>query len=301
MGPDGAGHFVKMVHNGIEYADMQFIAEAYDLLRGAGLEPTRIAEVFREWNTGALDSFLIQITAEVLAHVDAATGRPFVDVVADAAEQLAPAAGRCSAAWSWACPPTPSPGPCSPGRPPGTLGCGRRPGRPCPVPTGERSRTPSSWSRTSGRRCGPPRSSPMRRGSTSSAPPATPTTGTWTWPRWPGSGGPAASSGPTCWSASARRTATPTSRLCWPPRHRREARAVPGRLAPDGRARGDPRVPVPGFASALAYYDTVRRDRLPAALIQGLRDFFGAHTYRRVDREGVFHTLWSEDWTEREV
>jgi 6-phosphogluconate dehydrogenase len=60
-------------------------------------------------------------------------------------------------------------------------------------------------------------------------------------------------------------------------------------------------VPVPGFASALAYYDTVRRDRLPAALVQGLRDFFGAHTYRRVDREGVFHTLWSEDRTEQEV
>jgi 6-phosphogluconate dehydrogenase len=67
---------------------VQFIAEAYDLLRGAGLEPTRIAEVFREWNTGDLDSFLIQITAEVLAHVDAATGRPFVEVVADAAEPL---------------------------------------------------------------------------------------------------------------------------------------------------------------------------------------------------------------------
>jgi 6-phosphogluconate dehydrogenase len=60
-------------------------------------------------------------------------------------------------------------------------------------------------------------------------------------------------------------------------------------------------VPVPGFASALAYYDTVRRDRLPAALVQGLRDFFGAHTYQRIDREGVFHTLWSEDRTEQEV
>ncbi len=60
-------------------------------------------------------------------------------------------------------------------------------------------------------------------------------------------------------------------------------------------------VPVPGFASALAYYDTVRRERLPAALVQGLRDFFGAHTYQRVDREGVFHTLWSEDRSEQEV
>jgi 6-phosphogluconate dehydrogenase len=60
-------------------------------------------------------------------------------------------------------------------------------------------------------------------------------------------------------------------------------------------------VPVPGFGSALAYYDTVRRERLPAALVQGLRDFFGAHTYRRVDRDGVFHTLWSEDRSEQEV
>ena len=88
IGPDGAGHFVKMVHNGIEYADMQLIAEAYDLLRyGAGFEPAQIAETFRTWNTGRLDSYLIEITAEVLAHTDQATGKPFVDVVLDQAEQ----------------------------------------------------------------------------------------------------------------------------------------------------------------------------------------------------------------------
>ncbi len=88
VGPDGAGHFVKMVHNGIEYADRQLIAEAYDLLRNVlGLEPGRIAEVFREWNQGDLESFLIETAADVLAHTDAETGRPFVDVVADAAEQ----------------------------------------------------------------------------------------------------------------------------------------------------------------------------------------------------------------------
>src|SRR5690348_7684482 len=88
IGPDGAGHFVKMVHNGIEYADMQLIAEAYHLLRAvAGYEPAQIAETFRTWNTGRLDSYLIEITAEVLAHTDAETGRPFVDVVADQAEQ----------------------------------------------------------------------------------------------------------------------------------------------------------------------------------------------------------------------
>src|SRR6476469_2854416 len=88
IGPDGAGHFVKMVHNGIEYADMQLIAEAYDLLRsGLGTTPAQIADTFREWNSGDLESFLIEITADVLAHTDAATGEAFVDVVLDQAEQ----------------------------------------------------------------------------------------------------------------------------------------------------------------------------------------------------------------------
>src|SRR3954469_6851701 len=78
VGPDGAGHFVKMVHNGIEYADMQLIAEAYDLLRyGAGMEPAAIADTFRAWNQGRLDSYLMEITSEVLSHVDADTGKPF--------------------------------------------------------------------------------------------------------------------------------------------------------------------------------------------------------------------------------
>src|ERR671920_2585551 len=88
VGPGGAGHFVKMVHNGIEYADMQLIAEAYDLLKqGLGASAAEIGQIFAEWNTGDLESFLIEITAEVLAHVDAATGQAFVDVVLDQAEQ----------------------------------------------------------------------------------------------------------------------------------------------------------------------------------------------------------------------
>src|SRR5688500_16754091 len=88
VGPDGAGHYVKMVHNGIEYADMQLIAEAYDLLRhGAGLEVSDIAATFDEWNRGDLESFLIEITAKVLAKEDAATGGPLVDVIVDQAEQ----------------------------------------------------------------------------------------------------------------------------------------------------------------------------------------------------------------------
>lgn len=88
IGPDGAGHFVKMVHNGIEYADMQVIGEAYHLLRyAAGMQPAEIAEVFKEWNAGDLDSYLIEITAEVLSQVDAETGKPLIDVIVDAAGQ----------------------------------------------------------------------------------------------------------------------------------------------------------------------------------------------------------------------
>jgi len=88
IGPGAAGHFVKMVHNGIEYADMQMIAEACALLRGVlGLRPDQMAEVFREWNTTELDSFLVEITADILAQTDPVSGGPFVDIVLDAAGQ----------------------------------------------------------------------------------------------------------------------------------------------------------------------------------------------------------------------
>ena len=88
IGPDGAGHFVKMVHNGIEYSDMQLIGEAYQLLRdGLGKTAGEIADVFDEWNKGDLDSFLVEITAEVLRQTDAKTGKPLVDVILDEAEQ----------------------------------------------------------------------------------------------------------------------------------------------------------------------------------------------------------------------
>ncbi len=88
MGPGGAGHFVKMVHNGIEYGDMQLIAESYDLLsRGLGLTAKELHEIFSEWNQGELKSYLIEITAAVLAAVDPGTGRALVDVILDEAQQ----------------------------------------------------------------------------------------------------------------------------------------------------------------------------------------------------------------------
>src|SRR3954465_14257527 len=88
VGPGGAGHYVKMVHNGIEYADIQLIAEAYDLLTHVGgLDAPAIGKIFEEWNSGDLESFLIEITAIVLQKTDAGTGKPLVDAILDQAEQ----------------------------------------------------------------------------------------------------------------------------------------------------------------------------------------------------------------------
>ncbi|WNZ55023.1 NADP-dependent phosphogluconate dehydrogenase [Microbulbifer sp. MKSA007] len=88
IGPIGSGHYVKMVHNGIEYADMQMICEAYHVMRTAmGMAPEEIAEVFREWNRGPLNSYLINISAEVLSTLDSVTEQPLVDVILDRAGQ----------------------------------------------------------------------------------------------------------------------------------------------------------------------------------------------------------------------
>jgi len=88
IGPDGAGHFVKMVHNGIEYGDMQLIAEAYDVLRRyLGLEPAELADIFAKWNEGVLNSFLIEITAKIFRVIDPETKRPLVDQILDEAGQ----------------------------------------------------------------------------------------------------------------------------------------------------------------------------------------------------------------------
>ena len=88
LGPRGAGHYVKMVHNGIEYGDMQLIAEAYDILQGAlGLKAAELADIFDEWNKGELDSFLIEITAKIFRRIDEETGKPLVDLVLDKAAQ----------------------------------------------------------------------------------------------------------------------------------------------------------------------------------------------------------------------
>src|SRR4029453_9304036 len=88
MGPDGAGHFVKMVHNGIEYGDIQLICEAYAILKAiVEMDAAQLAETFAEWNKGELDSYLIEITSQIFRKIDPQTGKPLVDVILDKAAQ----------------------------------------------------------------------------------------------------------------------------------------------------------------------------------------------------------------------
>ncbi|GAA3702861.1 NADP-dependent phosphogluconate dehydrogenase [Terrabacter ginsenosidimutans] len=300
MGPDGAGHFVKMVHNGIEYADMQFIAEAYDLLSAAGLSAAEAADVFREWNTGELDSFLIEITAEVLDQVDTATARPLVDVIVDAAEQKGTGRWTVQTALE--------------------LGV--------PVSTIAESVFARSGSGDTAVRdaargvlVGPNRtvSAGDRQGLVDDVRDAL----------W--------SSKVVAYAQGLEQIRKASEEYGWDVDIATVARIWRGgciirarllaqisdeyaaerlatllvapsiaeglagrqgawrRVVAQGVTSG---VPVPGFSSALAYYDTVRAERLPAALVQGLRDNFGAHTYGRTDRAGAFHTLWSGDRTE---
>ncbi|RYD41929.1 MAG: decarboxylating NADP(+)-dependent phosphogluconate dehydrogenase, partial [Verrucomicrobiaceae bacterium] len=87
IGPGGAGHYVKMIHNGIEYGDMQLICEAYNIFKAAGFKPAELAEVFTEWNEGDLESYLIQITSKIFEQVDPETKKPLVDLILDTAGQ----------------------------------------------------------------------------------------------------------------------------------------------------------------------------------------------------------------------
>ncbi|MCF3939491.1 NADP-dependent phosphogluconate dehydrogenase [Gordonia tangerina] len=301
IGPDGSGHFVKMVHNGIEYADMQLIGEAYDLMRKALDMPVAdIADVFREWNSGDLDSYLVEITAEVLSQVDAETGKPLVDVITDAAGQKGTGRWTVKSALDLGIP---------------TTGIAEAVfARALSSATDQRKQAQE-----------------LESGTLSAAPADAKTfvddinkalyaskvvayaqgfdqiaagSAEYGWDVTPGDLA-------TIWRGGCIIRAKFLNRI-------RDAYAenpeLPSLLlAPYFRSAVEDAVdswrrvvatattmgiPVPAFASSLSYYDALRSERLPAALTQGLRDFFGAHTYQRIDKPGTFHTLWSGDRTE---
>jgi len=298
VGTDGAGHFVKMVHNGIEYADMQLIAEAYDLLRNvAGYSPPQIAEVFREWNKGRLDSYLIDITAEILAHTDASTDKPFVDIVRDAAEQKGTGRWTVQTALDLGSPTT-AIAQATFARVASSRAALREAYRTLPGGTEHplRPHEAERYVATVEHALYASKVIAYDQG--------------WTMIRdaaeeygwdidladvaaiW--RGGCIIRAAFLDRIRAAFRADPNLPSLLVEPEFAAEIghAQVPWREVIAAATRRG--IPVPAFSAALAYYDTLRAERLPAALIQGQRDFFGAHTYQRTDREGTFHTLWAE-------
>ncbi len=300
VGADGAGHFVKMIHNGIEYADMQLIGESYDLLRRVGGHDTdAIADVFAQWNAGELESYLIEITADVLRHRDAATGRPLIDVIVDEAGSKGtgvwtvqnavglgvPVGGIAEAVFARAVSSRPEQRAAVRG-----LGIARPPVPPVGAGFADDVRAALYASKVVAYAQG---FDAIIAGAEE-----------YGWQIhlgdiariWRGGCIIRARFLNRIVEAYARPEAPAT--LLADPYFAdviRQGDAAWRRVVAIAAQAG---VPAPGFSSALAYYDALASDRLPACLIQGQRDFFGAHTYRRVDRDGVFHTLWSGDRSE---
>lgn len=304
VGTDGAGHFVKMIHNGIEYADMQLIAEAYDILRQAGgFTPGEISEIFSTWNRGELESYLIEITAEVLRQVDAKTGKPFVDVVLDAAGSKGTGVWTVQTALNLG---TPVSG----------------------IAEAVFARSLSSQqAQRAGKNNLPKGTSAwtiadrdafvedvrkalyaskivayaqgfdaIRAGAKE-----------YGWNINLGAVSKIWRGGCIIRAQFLNRIADAYGKdenllsLLFDDYFTKaiEASVASWRTVVAHSSLAG--IPNPAFASSLSYYDGLRAERLPAALVQGQRDFFGAHTYKRVDREGVFHTLWSGDRSEIET
>ena len=304
IGPDGAGHFVKMVHNGIEYADMQLIGEAYHLLRDAlGYDAGQIADVFADWNTGTLESYLIEITAEVLRQTDAATGKPLVDVIVDAAEQKGTGRWTVKAALDLGVPVT-----------------GIAEAVFARALSGSRDQRAAARGLASGTLGTAPTDAARFTEDIRAALYASKIVA-----YAQGFDQIAAGSAEYGWNVDRAALATIWRGGCiiraqFLNRIKEAYDADPALpsliLAPYFRdaievgidswrrvvvTATELGIPIPAFASSLSYYDGLRADRLPAALTQGQRDFFGAHTYERTDRPGKFHTLWSGDRSEVEA
>jgi 6-phosphogluconate dehydrogenase len=296
IGPNGAGHYVKMVHNGIEYGDIQLICEAYHLMKELiGLSTQELHEVFAEWNQGELDSYLIEITADILTKVDPDTGKPLVDVILDTAGQKGTGKWTSQSALDL--------------------------GVPLSIIT------ESVFARfLSAMKEERVRASKILRGPANNKYAGDKkdfielvrkalylskivsyaqgfsqfksASEEYNWNLKPGELAMIFREGCIIRAAFLQNIKDAYDR---DPKldnllldsyfrnivenYQDAAREVVAVAIKAG-------IPVPGLASAIAYYDSYRTEVLPANLLQAQRDYFGAHTYQRVDREGTFHTEW---------
>ncbi len=304
IGPGGAGHYVKMIHNGIEYGDMQLIAETYDIMRRSlGMSAAEIGQVFERWNTGKLESFLIEITGQVLSVTDADSGVALVDKILDEAEQKGTGRWTSQNALELG-----TPAPTIDAAVGARMMSSRKQERVAASAklTGPEIETTGSaqeraelidhlenalyFAKISSYAQG------MALLQTASA--------DYGWNL-------NLSEIARIWMAGCiiraelldpiraafKEDPGLVNLLMAPPiTNAVNASSPSARIAVETAVRHG--IPVPGYASALNYVDTYRTEHLPANLIQALRDNFGAHTYRRLDKSGVFHTNWSSGETE---
>ncbi len=295
MGPRGAGHYVKMVHNGIEYGDMQLIAEAYDILhRGLGLTNAQLGEIFAEWNRGELESYLIEITAEIFTKTDPETGSAVVDLILDEAQQ------KGTGKWTSQ----------------NALDLG------APTPTinaAVESRIVSAYKEervaASQVLIGPePKISANPQTVIAAVREALYAAKLCSYAQgfgllrmasqeydyrlnygeiakiWRGGCIIRARFLNDIRAAFSRNHDLPN--LMIDPEFAKAMNTRQTALRKVVALAAESGLPALAFSSALAYYDAYRSARLPANLTQAQRDCFGAHTYRRVDKEGTFHTEW---------
>ncbi len=292
LGPGGAGHYVKMVHNGIEYGDMQVIAEAYDLMRAMGMRHLEMAETFEEWNRGVLDSFLIDITAQILRETDD-DGSPLVENILDAAGQKG--TGKWTVISSMEL-----------GQPV-TLVAEAVFARIVSALKDQRMRASSALpgpGRMSGVAMDDLRDALYASKIVSYAQGFMLLEAASEEHEWDLDLGLVAS----LWRAgciirarfldditAAYRQAPELENLLLSPFFTEAIGAAEAGWRRTVLAAIEAGRPVPAYASALSFYDGFRSARLPANLIQAQRDFFGAHTYERVDRPRgeFFHTNWT--------
>lgn len=296
IGPDGAGHYVKMVHNGIEYGDMQLICEAYQLLRDVlGLSTQELHEIFSEWNQGELDSYLIEITADIFTKTDPDTGKPMVDVILDKAGQKGTGKWTSQSALDL--------------------------GVPLSIITESvfaRMLSAIKDERVQASKLlkGPQQvpAAPEKAAFIEAVRKALYASKICSYAQ--GFAQMRAASDEYDWNLNYGNIAMIFRGGCiirarFLQNIKEAYDSEPGlknllldsyfkevvesyqdawrQVVSVAVSRG---IPVPCFASALAYYDSYRSERLPANLLQAQRDYFGAHTFQRVDKEGSFHFHW---------
>ncbi|KEQ27359.1 NADP-dependent phosphogluconate dehydrogenase [Paenibacillus tyrfis] len=299
IGPDGAGHYVKMVHNGIEYGDMQLICEAYHLLKDVlGVSTQELHEIFADWNKGELDSYLIEITTDIFTKYDSETGKPMVDVILDSAGQKGTGKWTSQSALDL--------------------------GVPLSIITESvfsRFISAMKEERVAASKVlnGPKQAAfdGDRAAFIEAVRKALYASKICSYAQ--GFAQMRAASEEYNWSLDygsiamifrggciirARFLQNIKDAYDRDPELRNllldeyfkgiveQYQDAWRSVVATAITRG---VPVPAFASALAYYDSYRTERLPANLLQAQRDYFGAHTFKRVDKEGTFHFHWMEN------